>query len=677
VIQNRRSRDRDKKIRKRAKDTVARPFVGWDGEGVTLDSGEHIYNLLACSDGSYLRRKDNGALSTKKIFDFLLTIGQKHPTANHVGFAFTYDVNMMLGDLPEEELRAIHSPEPGKQWVYCPSVRTSIIYHPHKTLRLKRYVELVHLGKAKYVTFKLDDVFSFFACSFEKACREYLGDDYGGYMVGGYRLSHLIAEGKSLRASSFEGMSADDVLRYCQAELRCLVLLMEELRDRLAYVGIYPRDWHGPGAIASKVLAYHQVKQHIGELPSPTDNAGLPLALRHSYAGGRFEPFRYGSTTGSVWRYDRRSAYPYAMTQLTSDVGEWEHISTGWLGKNALAGPFPLGIYFVSWDNHILPNPHYPQPMFKRTAGMFTYPYKHTGWIWSYELEQMLRLPYGNVLVHEAWLYHPTNPDIRPFAFMRDYYNERVVLKAINHPAQLAMKLALNSIYGKLIQQKGWKPEQDGSDPPPYFCLSWAAQITSITRAALLKLVIDNDGYDDLISFETDAAFTKARWSNLPIGEGLGEWEETELHNFVNITSGIYGSDEIPHVRGMQRVVWPDDPPAMMRELIRDRYKAYKYKLTGFIALGDGLRDLSRWRRWVELPRKITTLEPSNGLAKRNHDLLHCPCKGEEDKQLDTWHITAVYPKGWRGLDMKAYELEWVGEEREYYDTSELGEWQE
>ncbi len=280
----------------------SRPFIGWDGEGVTLPDGSHVFTLLMNSTGRYLWNATG--LSTYSCFSFILKealrIGKG---VNHVWFAFGYDVNMMLGDLTLEELTSIHG-EDEKEWHWCASVNTAVGYRPHKTFSLRRRVVVPSMGGMINARVKMDDTFSFFGTSFLASCDEYLGKDWAD--------RDLVIEGKSKRATSFEGYNKEDVIRYCQAELRALVRLMETLRERLAFVGIHPRDWFGPGAIASKVLATNRVKRHIGNFDDIV-RGSLDLALRHSFIAGRFEVFRYGTTKEPTWRYDRRSAYPYAL----------------------------------------------------------------------------------------------------------------------------------------------------------------------------------------------------------------------------------------------------------------------------------------------------------------------------------------------------------------------------
>lgn len=668
--------DQRRAMKKRGRDRKAdaKLFVSWDGEGVTLPDGTHVYILLANSTGTYIMSRDiqtdsegnviavGDPLTTKQCVKFILNTARQNKGVNHVWFAFTYDVNMIIGDLPRTELEELY--ERGGKWTYCQSVSTNIQYRPKKTFALRSHMVNKRTGAVEKSYVKMDDTFTFFGCSFIKACDTYLGKVWPD--------RDLVLLGKSERASGFNTV---DVLTYCLAELRAHVMVMEELRERLSYVGVRPRDWHGPGALASKVLQMHNLTNYTADMPKIID-----LPLRHSYAGGWFELFRYGSTDKTTYRYDKRSAYPHAATLLTTAQGKWKHH----LVLPAAPGVCDteisdLGIYRCEWHCDY-ENEKYPQPFHYRSQdGHISYPPHVQGWYWGTIVKQAQRLPYGKLSVREGWLFTPDNSD-RPFAFIHDYYDERRRLLEISHPAQLALKLLLNSIYGKLIQQIGWSFNEDGElKLPPYFNLFWASQITARTRAELLKLVIDNDGYDDVISFETDAVFTSREWTNVTLGVQLGEWEEMELNNLVYLQSGVYatkdsqGVQEVSHVRGMTKIVWPDDPVQTFRDMLSTRWLPYKYELTAFVGLGSGLRcDITQWRRWITVPRRLQTMEPSLGLAKRNHDPLVCTCGDDDELQNDVWHTTRVYPAIYRNGIQRAYDIEWDGPIKEVFDSSEL-----
>jgi hypothetical protein len=146
--------------------------------------------------------------------------------------------------------------------------------------------------------------------------------------------------------------------------------------------------------------------------------------------------------------------------------------------------------------------------------------------------------------MRECWLYH-TSCDCNPFARIVDYYLER--LKLGKDGKGLAIKLAINGIYGKLAQTKGKNP--------PFQCFIWAGIITSNTRAMLLD-VLD----DSCLMLATDGVFaTGSLTLPRPIETGsgpdkpLGGWETKRYEGGIFAARpGIYwplGTDDVSDVK--------------------------------------------------------------------------------------------------------------------------------
>jgi hypothetical protein len=663
VYETRQSRQQAKERRERRRIADAKPFCCWDGEGVTLPDGSHVYTLLQWAlihpETGEVQKKGHRAapdtehpLTSAACFDFILKSAAALPRAHHVWFSFSYDVNMMLGDLPTEELQTLYDRD-GK-WTYCPSLAVNIQFRAKKTFALRKKYR-TKSGSARTLHIEMCDTFTFFGTSFVRAVDTYLPADWPD--------RDLVLQGKEERKTGFNTV---DTLAYNLAELRALGMTMNELRRQLHYVGIYPRSWHGPGALASSILQMHNVNLHSAEMP-----AELMLQLRHAYAGGRFEMIRYGSVMGPSWRWDLHSAYPWAATQLTTAQGHWTHVDAVAIEATRIE---TTAIYQCEWRCDYA-HEKYPQPFYVRDdVGHILYPPHLQQWVWGPEVIQAQRLPYGHLFIDQGWVFTPDN-DSKPFAFLEDYYKQRQQLQAQKHPAQLALKLGINSVYGKLIQQLGWERDEAGEVVPPnFFNLFWASQITSLTRAKLLQLVIDNEGYEDVISFETDAVFASRRWTIGDFGVGLGQWEEEELTDLSYLQSGVYATREgVSHMRGMAKIMWPDDPIAMLRSMLVHRDQPYLYELTAFVGMGTGLsQDMSKWRTWQTVTRKLQVLEPYNGIVKRNHDLLTCECQDDEQEQLDRWHRTRVWPQAYRGKLQRAYDLQWEGATRTLFDSSEI-----
>lgn len=237
-----------------------------------------------------------------------------------------------------------------------------------------------------------------------------------------------------------------------------------------------------------------------------------------------------------------------------------------------------------------------------------------------------------------AWVFRP-NSDRKPFDFIEPLYMKRRALKKAGDGAQVGIKLALNSLYGKLAQQVGAEEREDGTwRLPPYHCLEWAGYATSHCRATILGAVINN--LDSVIAFETDAVFT-TKPLDVKIGSNLGEFGEDIFNNMTYVQSGMYFADHsdghpVEKTRGVDRGEIHRELilENMFKPLAKDRVAAAR--LTRFVGVGMAL--MGRWQKWCkwETVTKNLTLEPT---GKR----IHLGCDACEDGHRVTkgkWHET-------------------------------------
>ena len=576
---------------------LAKPFVAWDGEGVTTEDGIHRYVMLAVKsdDGSADYLQNAEGIGTLDAFDFILDFVQEQsPKAIHVIYGGGYDFNMIFRDLPKNVVRRLYDGQ------YTLFAGFKIAWRPGKSLWLSR-VDLKGKRVGRSVT--LFDVVSFFQCAFVRACDDYLGEKF-------WR-REMIAENKLLRSSfTLDDLAA--VREYNDAELTNLLLLMNELRIRLNKVGLRPSRWDGPGAIAASLLKRERVKESCNESPP-----AVAEAARYAYVGGRFEVIQYGTHNNKVYEYDFNSAYPSALRNVPDlTAGEWRHF-VGDPGKESFA------IYHVRYSGR---DSHLPGALPRRDPnGTVCYPLKLTGWYWSPEVEaarEYCKRGHGEMEVIEAWVFDENEYARKPFSFIDPLYQQRRKLKAAKDGAHVGIKLGLNSLYGKLAQQVGARLGTDGDwRLPPFHQLEWAGYTTSWCRAGVLMAVIDD--LDSVIAFETDAVFT-TRPLNVVVGEDLGEFGVVEFDNLTYAQSGMYFGDSegktIAKTRGVDR-------GSLTREDIMARMSAplaiertVDATLTRFVGAGIALNQTwSRWRTW-EKTNKTLKLYPT---GKRVHA---CEC---------------------------------------------------
>lgn len=627
---------------------LGRAFVGVDGEGVNVRTGprrgEHDYVELAVSGKSPI--VDSTGLSTQKILDYLWD--SLNPGDINVIYGGSYDFNCWVKDLVEDEVRAL----------YRSNYTSKGVEYGGYTLRWIK-------GKSFEIsrddqTLVINDVISFFQRPFIQACDEYLGE---------YKGRDILVEMKA-RRGDFTVAEMESVIDYNDLELELLVKLMDELRVRLNRVGLRPRRWNSPGAIASALFLREKVKAHRNEhVPTP-----VAEAARYAYAGGRFEMLKYGAVKENVYEYDINSAYPRALLDVPSLAnGQWWHERADHDAKRVgIVRPYAL--YRVRYTGT---NANIPGPVFVRGAnGTISYPLTATNWIWTPEYETLIeyckQVEGASYEVLESWSFVSAT-DHKPFAFIQALYDKRKALKAAGDGAHVAIKLALNSIYGKLAQQVGWMPATSKHPlrVPTYHQLEWAGYVTSWCRANVLRAALTN--IDAVIAFETDALFTSAPLDILT-GEGLGEWEETQFTSLTYVQSGHYygttldkrgNPSEVVKCRGIDKGFI--SRRAVERKLrLPESDRVLDAKLTRFYGAGIALaRGLTKyWRKWLTEPKRMQ-LRPT---GKRVHG--NCWCDTDA-LTLGKWHLT-VCPVA--GGESHEYPVEWINPNPAMSELAEMRE---
>lgn len=613
----RRATENKSRISKREVAYLNREFCAWDGEGITETDGSHTYLLLANSRG--LKLVDRQGIGTVAILEAILSADK---SAVHIIYGGGYDFNMWLKDLDVESLTNLYK----EGHVYWRDY--FIEWRGGKSLRVRRS------DYDKTVT--IYDVLPFFQKSFVDACDEYLGKDWPNR-------DEIIRE--KANRGSFQLVDLETIDEYNQSELSTLVNLANELKERLFKVDIRVSRWDGPGAIATSLYQKYGVKQNLSSAPASVSEAG-----RYAYAGGRFEIIRKGHSERRAYQYDIRSAYPSAIRNLPCLAhGNWIHIKF----PKVIA---PFGMYRIQVTDPPTESATQPQPLWHRNKDgtVFFSEYPH-GWYWSPEAELITEI--GGAFIHEAWVYE-TKCGCDPFSFVEPLYNKRAALKKANDGAHVGLKLGLNSLYGKLAQQVGWSP----GPPlrlPPYHSLEWAGYITSHCRSQVFRASLLAP--DDIIAFETDAVFSRSKLA-LPLGERLGEWDETVYESLTYLKSGMYfGTQimkdgtrkEVEKCRGINK-------GSIQRQDVIDALQAERRGFVGgileaeqtrFITIGQALHtDIEKWRRWITGPRNIAI-----ALNGKRIDLVTEEPYAETD---DGWSETQG---GFHATEFSfPYEVEWI-----------------
>ncbi len=538
-------------------------FVALDGEGI-----DEKYCLLQDSEGGELF--DIGGLGTEQVFHYLLKRGIELSTMRpiFIGFVTTYDVNMILRDLDDETLKKIFRTDdkefiewsPSKDNAISFNSRYEILYIPRKVFKLR-----ATFANGDRFSFTWYDVYTFFGSSFISACCGFLGE-----------IPREIVEGKAAR-STFKRRDLARIRRYNQLEVQWLVKLCEKLNEIFLSQGMTITKWHGPGAVAEFVLGKKSLNVHT-EYPIFRENeapAGLWQAWDCAYYGGRFENMGIG-TFENVYSFDINSAYPYAISQLNilDYASRWTH-------QNRPRFPTfgSQAVYLVEWS---LPygQPFGPFP-WRDTQGRIFYPLNGLGWYWAPEVIAALENPRwkDRIKLWEVWHQNEGEASIFQQAIPH-LYALRNELKQKGNSGEYALKIALNSIYGKFAQKVGQSP---------FKCIPWAGWITSNTRALLLRASMGRE--HEILSFATDAIFSRSRLS-LPLGSNLGAWKAEKHAKFLILMNGFYRLDDVTRKRKSATRGLPPikDVPESEKDVTWEALimglnesQEYSYKFTQFV----------------------------------------------------------------------------------------------
>lgn len=566
-------------------------FIAWDGEGINSSyidalSIRQDYILLANSLGGLITK--HSGLSTLSCLDFLCKTALDHPKAIHVIYGGSYDVNMMLRDVPRSDIdRLFHS---GFSDNAIQFGRYLLQYVPFKAFHVRRLrnVKKPYMLKGGKWVLDVDvqltlwDVIGFFQSTFETAAKNWLSvsDD------------PILSEGKADRAN-FDKWPLEKIIAYNNRELELLCQLMTALRNSCQDIGLELKRWDGAGSIASAMFQKHEIKKSLCSLPVQVEEAS-----RYAYFGGRIELIKFGHERSTVHYYDINSAYPSALVKLPSLAhGEWREIPAGNFDIRKLP---PLSLLRVSWCfNDGLP--FYPFPYRSKDQNKLLFPREGRGWVWLPEAIAAVNNRFA-FSVEKIYSFFPQ--PLAPFRFVHEYYEQRRKLIASNKKggAEKVIKLGLNSLYGKLAQHVGYNEET--GKKPPYHNIALAGWITSHTRAQLFDAAMKAP--ESVISFCTDGIFSESALNVLTSStKELGFWEHEYYDEFVSVQAGVYfarrGETWYVKMRGFDKIK-PEDCINFLARLDvawRRKSRAVYCPSTRFITAKSALISDEWWARWL------------------------------------------------------------------------------
>ena len=604
-------------------------FVSFDGEGFDRADGSHCYALLQDSTGGAVERA--GGLSTHDCLG--LISGARRRAGGRVcavSFAFDYDVNNIIKDLPRDKLERLWK-EGEVKWSCW-----RIEWRPRKWFQTCRLDPETN-RTVRATSVRVYDIFGFFQSGFVPACESWLGKDDPDLAI--------VHKGKELRRS-FQSSDLPFMREYNAAELRLMVKLVAALKAAFDAAGIPLTQFYGSGAAATAFLTKHGLKRCIDHLEPPE----VERAARHAYFGGRIEVPVYGNVPGPIYRPDINSAYPSALAELPN-------LTAGkWIQDRDWRPDLLFSVYHVQWK-FSLGRPFYPFP-WRSPDGAIYFPPTGRAWLWHPEVEAAIEcggFAKKTIQISDAHHFVPEDPSERPFAVIRDTYELRQRFKAEGNPAEKALKLCLNSLYGKFAQSVSSAGKFGAgarhARKPTFHQIEYAGYASSSCRAKVYRAACEKP--QAILAFATDGILSREPL-NRPISTHLGEWSVEAFQAATIVQSGVYrllktDGSWVAYGRGYadKELPWEDIDRTWRAGL---RIVVIPPR-TRFIGLGAAIQSdrWDLWRNFVPIPRQVQL----SAVGKRI-DLHVPPSWTPENNPATQPHRTEAYDP----VTLEDYDLE-------------------
>jgi len=313
------------------------------------------------------------------------------------------------------------------------------------------------------------------------------------------------------------------IKQYCVTDCRLTKDLAENWLDTFHRVfGFYTRNWISSGYLAEKVLINNNVPvPFFHEVPYEVQD----IAWK-SFYGGRFELIQRGFI-GKCFLYDLNSAYPFALTKLP-DITKGKWLSSDKVIPNAALGFFHI-LADIDDSVKIAPFP------FRTKDNRIIYPVgEFETFITLEELKAIAGDDRIRYKVLDSYQFILNKKIICPFKYFIEHeYYRRLELKDNNNPLERAIKIILNSVYGKMAQRKN---NVMGNLFNPVI----ASFITGFTRAQLYIFMKKYELERSIVAFATDSVAVRAELPGLD-SKDLGEMKLDKYANdVIFLSNGFY-----------------------------------------------------------------------------------------------------------------------------------------
>jgi hypothetical protein len=301
-----------------------------------------------------------------------------------------------------------------------------------------------------------------------------------------------------------------------------------------------------------------------------------------------------------------------------------------------------LSMFRIKWDfpaslvtEKTIPFNCFP---YRTKRGNILFPSAGHAWIMRDEvlagIKWMRKFGVDGKLTVEEWSEFIPGNDERPYAFVAELYEMRREAKTSSegYVLQMAIKLCLNSLYGKTVQSVGGTEDA----PPSSCCPYYGAAITTNCRARLLEAAL-LDPYA-IVCFMTDGIVSTRELKGLPRAKevfngeppegtviNLGDWEFEHMGGGFFLQSGVYhifhkngepkdrtrGSNPMNFVfKKPLRDLLLNDVLPEWRRVLNDDEDTYKLEieLRNYVTAGAACASEERFKligRWANIKRTV------------------------------------------------------------------------
>lgn len=357
----------------------------------------------------------------------------------------------------------------------------------------------------------------------------------------------IITWGKHHRKSGFLDGNLDMVTEYSEAECVAHARTVRLLLNALRAVGIVmaPSTLFGSGSVAASAMKYHGVCPRKEAHTESKIVSGITIdqiALL-TYFGGLIETPVLGLIMGYTDEVDLNSAYPAAAIELPC-MREGHGMWIRKRGNGAQAPAGAVGHVLTSW---VVQTPSTGPFVVRTKEGLVRQPLSGSRtWVTLAEYQMAAQQFPDDLVSHETVWWECTCTCGNPLAWLSELYDARQKIKAQmvglkdSDPSmwqtlkshEEAIKLIINSVYGKLAQQR---PELG-----KYTNLHYASHITGTTRAKVRKESWDRETQGGTVVYtHTDSVLSQG---GCPVDGGpkLGAWKlEKQSTDLLIVQPGL------------------------------------------------------------------------------------------------------------------------------------------